>query len=72
MVKTIKPIKEIKLVCQIDGHNKFWRGELYEDKVITFWGKIDTEPSSKEFPGMGEDFLNKKYREKIKKGYVPA
>lgn len=65
-----RPTKIIQLENTEDNHQKVWICELYENKIITRWGKIGTELSSKEFPGEGIDFLNKKVRSKLKKGYV--
>jgi len=66
----MKIIKQIKLTNTEDGHSKFWIGELYDDDtVITRWGRINGTESFKEFPNVGHIFLEKKYNEKIKKGY---
>jgi poly [ADP-ribose] polymerase 2/3/4 len=72
--------RKVTLVCsdgvgEIDGvqHNKVWHGELYDDnKVITRWGRIGYDLQSKEFPNVGEAFLEKKIAEKKsgKKGYT--
>jgi predicted DNA-binding WGR domain protein len=66
-----KIIKQCKLENTTEGHFKFWNGTLYDDNtVITEWGKIDcSNPSSKEFPNAGIEFLEKKMTEKLKKGY---
>jgi hypothetical protein len=69
----MKLIRKIKLENTNGGHNKEWIGELYDNHdVITRWGKIDSLLQSKLFPGMGEEFLNKKESEKLKKGYEPV
>lgn len=63
-------VKTIKMLCQINSHNKVWIGELYDDKtVVTRWGKVGAQLQSKEFPDAGEEFLMKKQNEKLKKGY---
>ena len=69
----MKLIRKIELDC-IDGeHFKTWVGELYDDEtVITRWGRISNELQSKMFPNVGENFLNKKEKEKLKKGCEPT
>lgn len=68
-----KLIRKIYLECVDGEHFKQWIGELYNnDNVITRWGRIGTELQSKEFKGAGEDFLNKKEKEKLSKGYEPV
>ena len=67
----------IKLNNTTDGHSKTWIGSLFDDgTVITEWGRIGAELQSKEFSfeiqEEAEAFLDKKYNEKIKKGYVSA
>ena len=66
-----EPIKTVKMTNTEDGHSKVWIGELYADgTVIAAWGRLDQENlQSKEFFQAGEEFLNKKIKEKIKKGY---
>jgi predicted DNA-binding WGR domain protein len=74
--------QKVTLVCSdasgdIDGvqHNKVWYGELYDnDDVITRWGRVGYDLQSKTFPGVGEEFLLKKKKEKMggKKGYTEA
>lgn len=68
--------KKLQLVCCEVGDknaNKVWEGELYEDDlVITRWGRIGTKLDFKEFPRAGESFLNKKEREKLRRGYTPS
>lgn len=67
-------IRKIKLENTHAHHYKQWIGELYNNgTVITRWGKIDDENlQSKMFPNAGEDFLNKKEKEKLSKGYLPV
>lgn len=66
--------RKITLECVDGEHSKTWVGELYDDDtVITRWGRLDAEVlQSKMFPGAGEDFLNKKEKEKLKKNYTPV
>lgn len=73
-MKTV--IKKINLENTSDGHSKEWHATLYDDNtVITEWGKIGANLSSKEFPfatqADAEAFLVKKAMEKEKKGYLP-
>ena len=51
--------------------NKVWSGVLYDDGTVTTeWGRIGaTNMQSKDFPGAGKTFLDKKAKEKEKKGY---
>lgn len=64
-------VKEIEMVCVEDGHNKMWICELYDNNsVITRWGKIGNELSSKMFPHKGLTFFEKKVNEKRRKGYA--
>ena len=57
----------------VDNHNKFWRGILHDNgDVITEWGRVGYNQQSKNFPGKGKNFLDKKVREKIDKGYTPT
>lgn len=64
-----KLISTIKLVNETEGHSKFWIGRLFEDGCQTEWGKIDGPSQSKDFPGEGIKFYNKKIAEKAKRGY---
>lgn len=64
-------IKTVQLTNTTENHNKIWIGELYDnDTVITYWGRIGALLQSKEFENAGEEFLEKKISEKLKKGYV--
>lgn len=51
---------------------KEWYGYLFDnDDVKTEWGRVgEYKKQSKDFPGAGESFFDKKVREKEKKGYV--
>lgn len=65
-------IDEVRLILveANSNHNKWWTGELYDDnRTVTRWGRVGMGEQSKEFPGCGKDFLEKKKREKLKKGY---
>jgi predicted DNA-binding WGR domain protein len=72
----MKLIRKITLENTQDGHFKRWIGELYDDDtVITRWGRAELDDDtfqSKMFPKAGENFLNKKEREKLGKGYEPV
>ncbi len=69
----MKIVRYIHLININNGHQKEWHGKLFEnDDVITEWGKINTTLQSKLFPGVGEEFLNKKEKEKLNKGYEPV
>ena len=70
MATPIRVEKRIMTDCVEENHNKFWTGELYSDgMVITRWGRVGDSGQSKEFPGAGVSFLEKKLREKEGKGY---
>jgi len=70
MATPIRVEKRIMTDCVEENHNKFWTGELYNDgMVITRWGRVGDSGQSKEFPGAGVSFLEKKLREKEGKGY---
>ena len=68
-------IKEVRLICleQTDETNayKYWNAQLFDDgKVKASWGRVGcSSPASGEWDG-GETYLNKKIKEKTKKGYV--
>jgi len=63
-----------KLVCKSDQHNKFWEYDISGLTVTIKWGRIGggTEQQVKTFDSASElnDFVAKKMREKMKKGYV--
>lgn len=54
-----------------DNNNKYWEGILFEnDDVKCRWGRVGaTRGQEKTFPGVGATYLEKKLREKTKKGY---
>ena len=70
MSKVVKTIKLIKTDAK-NNNNKFWQGELMDnDDVVCSWGRVGaTSPQSKEFPSAGDSYIEKKKREKEKKGY---
>jgi len=64
--------REVRLIMADakSNHNKFWYGFLYENgDVQTRWGRVGKSEQSKNFPNAGEIFLNRKAREKERKGY---
>lgn len=74
-------MKKLKTVTELtnteDGHNKIWRATIQKGEngqnnggILCEWGRADANHLQwKFFPGEGEDFVNKKVQEKIKKGY---
>jgi poly [ADP-ribose] polymerase 2/3/4 len=67
-------IEEIRLIMVEAGNNnnKFWTGRLFDNgDVQTLWGRVGYSGDDKMFPGAGKSFLDKKQREKEKKGYTP-
>jgi poly [ADP-ribose] polymerase len=65
-------IKEIRLIkTEVDCNaNKFWNGQLFDDGTVKAeWGRVGYSGDSGEWQG-GEDYLNKKLKEKLKKGYT--
>ena len=65
-------VEEIRLILTEVGENKnkFWHGLLFDDgSVRTEWGRVGYNKQSKDFPGAGRTFLERKRREKEKKGY---
>jgi poly [ADP-ribose] polymerase len=70
---TETPIKEVRLIfCDARGNNnKFHSSYLYANgDVFCQWGRVGGSGQSKLFPGAGEHFLEKKRRDKEKKGYT--
>ncbi len=64
-------LKEIELENTENNHNKIWRGILYSNlDVVTEWGQIGATLQNKLFENAGEEFLEKKIAEKLKKGYI--
>jgi poly [ADP-ribose] polymerase len=65
-------IKEVKMIMTEVGsnNNKFWTGQLFDDGTVkATWGRVGYSGDSGEWQG-GEDYLDKKIREKVKKGYT--
>ena len=55
-----------------ENHNKWWEIELLDNNdIITRWARVGNDPQSKTFIGVGKSFMDKKIREKTKKGYSP-
>jgi poly [ADP-ribose] polymerase len=68
-------IEKIRLICADaeENANKLWEGYLYDNgDVETRWGRVRDSLTlqSKLFSRAGKDFLEKKKREKTKKGYT--
>ena len=63
-----------KLVCQTDQHNKVWQYDVSGLTVTFKWGRIGggSEQQVKTFDSASDmhEFIDKKVREKMKKGYV--
>ena len=68
--------KKVRLVFADLGKNsyKYWDGELHDDgTVISIFGVVGaTNPQKCNYGAVGEAFLDKKVREKLKKGYEHA
>jgi predicted DNA-binding WGR domain protein len=65
-------IKEVKLIMTEVGtnNNKFWYGHLYDDGTVKAeWGRVGYSGDSGEWQG-GQSYLDKKVKEKLKKGYT--
>ena len=65
-------IKEVKLIkTEVESNNnKWWFGLLYDDGTVkASWGRVGNTGESGEWPG-GQSYLDKKIREKLKKGYT--
>jgi len=65
-------IKEVKLIKTevSDNNNKWWIGQLFDDGTVkASWGRVGNTGESGEWQG-GDDYLQKKFREKLKKGYT--
>lgn len=68
-----KIIKEYKLIYTdiVNNNNKFWNGYLYDNgDVSSEYGRVGYASQKDEWPAAGEKYLEKKYKEKIKKGYT--
>jgi poly [ADP-ribose] polymerase len=65
-------LKEIKLIMTEVGtnNNKWWTGQLFDDGMVkATWGRVGYSGDSGEWSG-GQSYLDKKVREKLKKGYT--
>lgn len=65
-------LKEVKLIMTEVGtnNNKWWTGQLFDDGTVkATWGRVGYSGDSGEWQG-GDSYLDKKVREKIKKGYT--
>ncbi len=66
-------IKTVRMICSnIDGNNnKFWNADLHDNgDVYVLYGRVGYSGQSEgPFPG-GQVFLDKKIKEKKKKGYI--
>lgn len=52
------------------NNNKFWEVTLYDnDDVYCRWGRVGATGQSKTFPASGQRMVDKKVKEKTKKGY---
>lgn len=59
---------KVRLVCQINGHNKYYEMEqTLANEFVVSYGRIGAAPQTA-FYGMYD--WDKKYKEKIKKGYI--
>ena len=66
--------EEIRLIMADVGNNanKYWTGFLQENgDVYCEWGRVGKSGQSKTFPNAGRSYLDKKAREKERKGYKP-
>jgi predicted DNA-binding WGR domain protein len=51
------------------NHNKFWNVTLYDNgDVMSLWGRQGDSGQTKSWPSAGKSFMEKKIREKEKKG----
>jgi poly [ADP-ribose] polymerase 2/3/4 len=65
-------LKEVRLIKTEMGENanKWWNAQLFDDGTVKAqWGRVGYEGDSGEWSG-GETYLNKKVKEKTKKGYT--
>jgi poly [ADP-ribose] polymerase len=69
MANLIKEVKLIKTEVS-ENNNKWWIGQLFDDGTVkASWGRVGNTGESGEWPG-GQSYLDKKFREKLKKGYT--
>ncbi len=68
----------VELTNTTEHHNKFWNADILEGgrRVRCTWGRIGAAGNEKEFrfddAGGAKRFLNRKFNEKLGKGYVEA
>ena len=65
-------LKEIKLIMTEVGtnNNKWWTGQLFDDGMVKAnWGRVGYTGDNGEWTG-GQSYLDKKIKEKLKKGYT--
>lgn len=65
-------IREVRLIKTevAANNNKFWHGKLYDDGTVEAeWGRVGYSGDSGTWSG-GDRYLEKKIKEKIKKGYT--
>lgn len=71
MATLIKEVYLIKSEASVNA-NKWWRAELYDDGTVkAWWARVGYDPQSGEWRG-GQSYLDKKLKEKYKKGYTDA
>lgn len=62
--------KKYSLTNLGNNNNKFWNVTLYDDGTVTsVWGRQGKTSQSKTWHGVGRSWMEKKIREKEKKGY---
>ena len=62
--------KKFSLTNLGNNNNKFWNVTLYDNgDVMSEWGRQGDSGQSKTWPSVGRSFMDKKIREKEKKGY---
>lgn len=62
--------KKFSLTNLGNNNNKYWNVTLYDDgDVMSEWGRQGKTSQSKTWSGVGRSFMDKKIREKEKKGY---
>jgi len=68
--ETVIEHKKFSLTNLGSNHNKFWNVTLYDNgDVMSEWGRQGMTKQSKSWHGVGRSFMEKKIREKEKKGY---
>jgi len=70
MSTLIKEVRLIKVEQAEENNNKWWNAQLFDDGTVKAqWGRVGYDGQSGEWDG-GGSYLDKKVREKLKKGYV--